>query len=320
MGMSSLSESCCRTVAGIALLACVLTGCTTPTIKPQVRPVDAVTAKRLDGAWVAVVGEDRVFTFNGEYRDSETQHGYQMLYPAPNFVGFLAGVATHAALQSAQNNAHLEAQRKASDEVLAPYRQVLDKIRVQEVFSSALRMSESGAGVEVTAVSKDAAMPEVALAAHAIMAQSRRALIVDLVAKIKDTSAAENSAEYVHKVRVISDAIEVSDDSVDDYWLADDGRRLKQTVSSLLARAIDLFDADATRHLQTPGQKQITARYQFGNEQRRERAILLEQSCSRQTLRTLRGWVLSVPVLSRLKGEAQCRSTDVATHSEAPPA
>ncbi len=320
MDVSSLFQSRGRTVAGIALLTFVLTGCTTPTVKPQVRPVDATMAKRLDGSWVAIVGEDRLFTFNGEYRDSKAQNGYQMLYPASDFAGFLVGVATHAALQSAQNDAHLEAQRKISDEVLVPYRQVLDEIRVHEAFRRALQLSEFGAGIDVADESKDTTVPQVSLAAHAIMAQSRRALIIDLVAKVRDPSNPDDTSGYVHKVRVISDPIEVNYHSVNDYWLADDGRQLKQTVSSLLAKAIDLFTADATRHLHSLEQKQITARYQYGNEQRRERAVLLEQSCTRQTLRTLRGWVLSVPVKDSLKGEAQCRSTEVATHSESPPA
>ena len=318
--MSGLSITCRRAVAAVALLAIALTGCTTPTVKPQVRAVDAATAKRLDGAWIAVVGEDREFSFSGEYRDSETQYGYQMLYPAPNFVGFLAGVATHAALQSAQNDAHLEAQRKISDEVLAPYRQVLGEIRVHEMFSSALSMSESGAGTNLVVASSETATPEVNLAAHAIMAQSRRALIVDLVAKVKDASVSGDDGGYVHKIRVISDPVPAGNDSVNDYWLADDGGRLKQTVSSLLARAIDLFMADATRHLQPLRKKQLTARYQFGNEQRRERAVLLEQTCARQTLRTLRGWVLSVPVQDNLKAEASCKGNEVASHREVPPA
>jgi len=321
MGMSSLFKCCDRAVAGVALLTLALTGCATPTVKPQVRPVDAVTAKQLDRAWVAVIGEDRVFPFSGEYRDSKIQHGYQMLYPAPDFAGFLVGVATHAALQSAQNDAHLEEQRKVSDQILTPYRQVLDEIRVHATFRLALQMSESGAGVDVAEESQETTVPEVTLAAHAIMAQSRRALIVDLVAKVRDPTVPDDTAGYVHRVRVISDAIDVNHNRVNDYWLSDDGQPLKQMVSSLLAQAIDLFAADATRHLQSPEQKQITARYQFGDEQRRERAVLLEQSCSRQTLRTLRGWILSVPVVrDGLEGEAQCGSTDVATHSEVPPA
>jgi hypothetical protein len=320
VGVSSLFAPCCRAVAGIALLAFVLTGCTTPTVKPQVWEVDAATAKRLEGAWVAVVGDDRAFTFNGEFRDSKAQYGYQMLYPAPNLVGFLAGVATHAALQSAQNDAHIEAQRKASDEILAPYRQVLGEILVHDAFRSALGMSESGAGIDVVdALSENTAL-EVYLAAHAIMAQSRQALIVDLVAKVKNTSTPEDNAEYVHKVRVISDPVVVNDDSINNYWLADDGRQLKQTVTSLLARAIDLFMADATRHLRPLSDKPITARYQFGDEHRTERAVLLEQSCARQTLRTLRGWVLSVPVPESLKAEARCKDTEIATHSEVPSA
>lgn len=320
MRMSSLFESSYLAVAVIALLAFVLTGCMTPTVKPQVRAVDAATAKRLDGVWVAVVGKDRAFPFNGEYRDGKTQHGYQMLYPAPNFAGFLAGVATHAVLQSAQNDAHIEAQRKASGEILAPYQQVLGEILVHDSFRNALLMSESGTGINMVELSGDSTAPQVYLAAHAIMAQSRRALIVDLVAKIKDSSVPDDDVGYVHKVRVISDPVDTHDDSVNanQYWLADDGRQLKQTVTSLLARAIDLFMADATQHLLPLSDKQVTARYQFGDERRTERAVLLEQSCARQTIRTLRGWVLSVPVLDSLEARAQCKDTEIATHSEVP--
>lgn len=323
MDMSSISKALCRGFTAIAIPAFLLAGCATSATGPQVRRVDDATAKRLDGGWVALIGEDHAFPFNGEYRDSKANSGYQMLYPAPNFVGFLAGVATHAALQSAQNDAQIEERRKVSDEVLQPFRQVLSEIQVHDVFKRALRLSKSGSEISVANRSSGMALPEVELAAHAIMAQSRRALIVDLVAKIKDSSLAANNADasgYVHKVRVISDPMEVRDNSVDDYWLADDGHQLKQTVARLLARAIDLFVTDATRHLRPVQEKQITARYQFGNEHRTERVVLLERTCARQTLRTLRGWVLSVPVLDSRKAEADCKGTEVAGHREVPPA
>ena len=313
--MSCIPDACCRAITGIALLALVLTGCTTPTAKPQVRPVDQATAKRLDGAWIAVVDEDRAFRFVGEYRDNETNQGYQMLYPAPNFAGFLAGVATHAALQSAQNDAHIEALHRASDEVLKPFQQVLDEIHVHSVFKQALQMRDASNEIAVKNAVSGTRGPEVDLAAHAIMAQSRRALIVDLVAKVKNPSDPDDDATgYVHKVRVISNPIEASDDNINDYWLADDGLQLKQTVVRLLARAIDLFVADATRHLRPLQKKQITARYQFGNERRTERVIVLEHTCSRQTLRTLRGWILSVPVPDGSKPQMDCADQDVVSH------
>jgi hypothetical protein len=318
--MSSLSVSCYRAFVGIALLAALQTGCATSAVKPQVRPVDEATSKRLDGSWIAVVGEDRAFKFIGEYRDSTTNNGYQMLYPAPNFAGFLVGVATHAALQSAQSNALAEEQLRSSNEVLEPYQQVLGEIFVHSAFERALQMRESSAKIVVSNEAHGMAEPEVDLAAQAIMAQSSRALIVDLVAKVKDISVSDDTSEYVHKVRVVSNPIEANEDKINDYWLADGGHRLKQAVSSLLARAIDLFIADATQHLQPLQDKQITARYQFGNERRTERAIVLEQSCMRETLRTLRGWVLSVPVLDSLKHQRDCTDTEVTLHGEVPPA
>ncbi len=282
--------------------------------------MDDVTAARLNGAWIAVIGEDRPFQFNGEYRDGGTNQGYQMLYPAPNFAAFLAGVATHAALQSAQNDAHAEAQRRVSNEVLAPYQQVLDEIHVHEAFRRALQMRASRTEIELASTPHESYEPEVDLAAHAIMAQSRRALIVDLVARIRNPAAPDDDSQYVHKVRVISNPIKANGDAVDDYWLAAHGDRLKQTVSRLLARAIDLLIADATRQLTPAQNKQISARYQFGSERRTERANLLEQSCARQTLRTLRGWVLSVPVAEGFKSGASCPDGEVVSRQETPPA
>ncbi|MET0069770.1 MAG: hypothetical protein ABW096_06990 [Candidatus Thiodiazotropha sp.] len=291
----------------------------TPVVKPQVRPVDLATAQRLDGDWIAVIGEDRPFRFSGEYRSSELKNGYQMLYPAPDFATFLVGIATHAAIQSAESEAHEEAQRRASDVVLAPYEQVLDEILVHGMFKHAVQLQNSSAEIDVVATTAGGAeTPVIELAAHAIMAQSRRALIVDLVARVQNPSITGDDSGYVHKVRVISNPIGVEERRVDSYWVEDEGRQLKQTVSRLLAQAIDLFIADATQHLQPLEDKQITARYQFGSERRIERASLLQQSCARMTLRTLRGWVLSVPVLDSLKRNTGCMDTEVVSHREVP--
>ncbi|MBT0959802.1 hypothetical protein [Denitromonas iodatirespirans] len=258
--------------------------------------MDAAAAARLEGPWVAVVGENRPFPFLGEYRDNGSTNAYQMLYPAPNMAAFIAGVATHAALQSAANDARATAQSRQSDRVLAPYVNAIGKLDTHGVFHEALRMRQSQAEISMSADATSASSLQVHLAAHAIMAQSQRALIVDLVARIDQMAGQDDEFAFVHKVRVISDPILAEDDAVSMYWLENDGHRLKTTTENLLAKAIDLFVADATRHLAPSTLSQISARYRFGNEQRTERADLLAEPCGRQILRTLRGWVLSVPV------------------------
>ncbi|PUB80860.1 MAG: hypothetical protein DBP01_17035 [gamma proteobacterium symbiont of Ctena orbiculata] len=200
-----------------------------------------------------------------------------------------------------------------------PYEQVLDEILVHSMFKRAVQLQNSSAEIDVVATTAGRLeTPVIELAAHTIMAQSRRALIVDLVARVKSPSMFDDDSDYVHKVRVISKPTGVEDHKVDSYWVENEGHQLKQTVTRLLAQAIDLFIADATQHLQPLQDKQITARYQFGSERRIERASLLEQSCARLTLRTLRGWVLSVPVLDSLKHSTDCMDTEVVSHHEVP--
>jgi hypothetical protein len=305
----------------ILFLAFMLTGCVTPVVKQQVRPVDKAMAERLDGTWIAAIGEDRPFRFAGEYLDSNIANGYQMLYPAPDFATFLVGVATHAALQSAQTESHNNAQRLASDKVLIPYKQILDEMWVHSTFKNAVQIQNSRVEiVDLSDVTNSSEIPVIDLAAHSIMAQSQRALIVDLVARIKNPSSNEDDSGYVHKVRVISNPIEIDEDKIISYWLDDNGHKIKQTVTHLLAQAIDLFIDDATQHLHPIQEKQITARYKFGLERRIERASLLNQSCTRLTLRTLRGWVLSVPAPENLNLDKSCMEKEIVSHHEAPSA
>lgn len=306
-------------VQSLAVLAlAALSGCVTPVVRSEIRHVDAAAADRLTGRWTAVVGADQAMPFRGEMMSTGVGAGYQMFYPAPNFAGFLAGVATHAALQSSANAAQAEAEREMADRVLKRFDRVLGQIRVHQAFSEAIDRLQVADRVSVSAFPSAHPSPYVEFRVLGTLAQSRRALMIDLMARLQ-ADPSGTTPEFVHKVRVISDPVTASEENVYAYWLDDDGARLKRTVSSLISEAIALFLADAGQQFGADDARSVSVRYRFGAERRIERAQLLVDGCSRKVLRNLRGWIVSVPAPEKRQDALACPVDEPEIASVRPP-
>lgn len=229
--------------------------------------------------------------------------GAGMLYPAPNMLGFLAAVATHALLIDSARSQQKQQQLAAADKVLGPYRPMLDAFTARELFSQALRHTITPGRVELV----DLAQPTTAersVQAEPVffLTQDERAILLEASVLVLPGGATAATAATAPPtvVRVVSDPRpptlgEDADPSV--RWTPTEAVWLKTQSAVLLAHALDLALEAAS--VQAPADVPFqTFRYLEGRTPRMERGQLLGERCRRIVIRTLRGALMSIPATS----------------------
>lgn len=213
-----------------------------------------------------------------------------MVYPGgAGVIGLLVGVFTHAAIEGGVQSAARKREQEEADKVLEPYRAALHGWNSQALWQAALALDT---GVKLAEAGEASAAPGTrALLALPVftMAADESALVLDVAIK---THGAQGAAPAEATVRVVSSPLPEGESRT--LWSADDAARLKRTAAAMLAHALRL----AVRHevvLDDSAVPPRTLRYLQGAQERTERGQPLEQTCRRLVMRTLRGWLKSVP-------------------------
>lgn len=226
----------------------------------------------------------------------------QMLYPAPGVAGLLVAIMAHAAINQGVQSAARKREQEEADRVLEPYLPALRSWPAAALWEAAVAAAQPAHSLKAW----DAAQPAgdqaaVEVAPVFTLSQDEGVLIADVA--IKRTSAT-GAPPTESVVRVVSSPHSAADARA--FWSADEGRPLKATAAQMLAHALVLNEQWApTAGADVPTR---THRYVQGQVERSERAQLLAGDCARAVLRTLRGWLLSVP-LSPKEGEACAAKT-----------
>jgi hypothetical protein len=221
--------------------------------------------------------------------------GGGMLYPAPGLVGFAVAVLAHALIVDATKTAEGKRLQEEADRVLQPFQEQLAGFDYPELLRMTLQFmpgderktllgpGETGAGWQVSATPAYA------------MTQDGQALILDSAVSLFAPGVMDKPA-YTGTVRVVSTSA----------WKEDSGAGspLRRESARLLAHALQLAMGDARKPAEQGAFR--TVRYPEGGSERIERAQVLEQRCGRSVLRTLRGWLLSVPSTSASTTPAAC--------------
>ncbi|OOG37511.1 hypothetical protein [Rhodanobacter sp. C05] len=229
-----------------------------------------------------------------------------MLYPAPNAIGMLVAVATHAALMKSGRNAQKEKIQAAADKVLDPYLAVLADFNYRELMQSGLSFTTAGAAKQlVEAGKKHDDIWLVLSTAVFSMTQDQSTIVLDNMVTIYAPGESKKAA-YSNTIRVIADA-QVGP-NLAAVWTANQGAALKDESAHLLATSLDIAFSDAST---TSGDLVYkTIRYMEGSAERMERGQLLSEHCGRVLLRSLRGSLMSVPVrVDAMASPADCTGT-----------
>lgn len=218
--------------------------------------------------------------------------GLGMLYPAPNAGGLLAAILTHALIVDSQRSAERSAAQARADLVLTPHAATIGTLAGDALAEGALRglpnaTREAARGLVVQM------QPRFALAPDA------RTLVLDNVLRVHDVDTPA-VARFENTVRVVAAPRTEADPQA--AWAADDGRALRDESLAMLAHSLDIALAPLPA---AEPQAFRTQRYRFGLAQKMERGQPVAGACQRVVLRTLRDWLMSVP-LATPEGTPPC--------------
>lgn len=244
-------------------------------------------------AWVLRPPESKALTFHGASNfDDSGVNQKGMLYPAPNALGLLAAVITHAVVVDSAKRSQLREIQAQADRVLDPYLPIIDKLDLQDMMARALAISRYNAGTmllqPISGTNEQTVVESIPVFS---MTQDQSAIVVDnLLAIQKPGTSAEQA--YRNTIRVILPG--AADDQVA-HWSANNGEKLVEASIRALAESFDIAFDDANGHWKDE-KPYRTVRYKEGNSERIERAQQIDSRCGRTILRNLRGTLISIPV------------------------
>jgi hypothetical protein len=254
-------------------------------------PVYAIPA---DAAWSLGPPKEEAVAYRGMANmDMSAGRDNLTLYPGPNAGIFAAAIITHGLLADSQNDRQKRALQEKADRVLRAYRPVLNDYKHTELMQAALDKTP-WTGAKALAGPAQARGTGWVLESLPVfsMTQDQRALVLDNVVSVYPPGETDKPL-YQFTVRVVSQARMAPD--MERYWKDDAGAALKAESASLLAHSLALALQEPASPAAGDAPAFRTVRYPEGEAEKMERAQVLSQACDRQVIRTLRGWLMSVP-------------------------
>lgn len=219
--------------------------------------------------------------------------GAQMLYPGVAGVpGLLIGIFIHGALVEAGKQGEKTKLQQAADQVLEPYSAVIESFTNKELMQSGLS-GLRGAGANQLIGPAEVGTGWVVESLPILsMTQDRSALVLENAIAIYAADDPK-TVRYRNVVKVVSNARD--DPDLLALWSADEGKQLKAVSAELYSHSLALvLQAVANAHGEASVQR--TFRYFEGKEPKVERAQLVHEACGRAVVKTLRGWLMSIPL------------------------
>lgn len=219
-----------------------------------------------------------------------------MLYPAPGVAGLLAAIVTHGVIMESVKSAEKTRLQTEADQVLAPYQEWLKGFQHRELMQKGLEKTALGERKRLADVgSEDGNDWLIDSTPVYSMTQDRSALILDNILTIRRPGAL-GAVPYQNTVRVVSQSRTADD--LQAVWGADQGALLKEESVRLFAQSLDMGLADAQKPSSAASRAHKTVRYLEGQQEKMERGEVLDDRCGRVVIKTLRGWLMSVPAQS----------------------
>jgi len=210
----------------------------------------------------------------------------------PRILGLVAAVATHGAIVETSKNKEKTRLQEEADRVLDPYKEVLAAFSYRELMERGLPLLNIASAPALIAATDVGDGWIVESFPVFVMTQDRSALVLENALSIY-AAKTPTVVRYRNIVKVVSNAQEGED--LPALWGAAEGKLLKEESALLFAHSLRLL-LQAAGIAPSGVSAERTFRYSEGKEQRMERAQLVRESCGRAVIKTLRGWLMSVPL------------------------
>jgi len=255
-----------------------------------------------DLGWSLQLPEDEKVVFKGVVNyDASGSSGSAMLYPAPNAVGLLAGLITHAIILESVKGKRKTAAQEAADKVLVPYQDVLQGYTHRELMQRALDKTVIDRPIKLFPFAEKSDAPWLIQNVPIFsLTQDQTALVLDNTISISQPGV----PPYLNTIRVVSTAKD--DPNLIAYWTANQGEKLKEVSAAMVADSVQIALNGVAGRLNSENTAYKTLRYFEGNTEKMERALLLSEHCNRVLIKTLRGWLMSVPAIQNEANTSSC--------------
>jgi hypothetical protein len=267
--------------------------------------------------WALRVPEADGVSFQGQpNRDGAGGGTPQIMYPAPNMAGFIAALVTHGLINESSKNAERQRIQEQANRVLEPYADVLSALSYRALIEHASGKIDKASAPELIGPADSSSRTWVMeVTPLYVMTPDQRAIILDNTVRV--FANGDSNPSYARVIRVVSPPlVETDGEAILKAWKNDDGALIRSTSSDLLAESLKVALEDV-RAVQTAEERHRTFRYREGGFERIERAQLVSEECHRQVLRTLRGWLLSIPASRSTTCSAPAPKIEVAVSDEA---
>ena len=225
--------------------------------------------------------------------DNAGQKSGQLLYPAPNAVGFLAAILTHGLIVESQKKNEKEQLQLEADNVLVPYQVVLNEYTNKALMQRGMHnISMGGRKIIIEFTEKSDTGWVIDSAPVFFITQDQSAIILENAVSISAPDA-ENAA-YQKIIRVVAEPKNVQD--YVNLWTEQQGEELKKESANLFARSLEIAMNEMANLASSDDVPQRTFRYLEGKAEKIERGYLVSENCNRMVIKTLRGQLISVPV------------------------
>jgi hypothetical protein len=220
--------------------------------------------------------------------------GSPMMYAGPLPL-LLVEVAAQGAFESHKQANEKKSKNSLDDIVLAPYQGSLSHFTNAELMSRALQeLPTHGAKALLQYSEKAGAGWLIECSPRFFMTQDARALVLQNDIVIHSPDAA-SPATFKNVVEVVGPPRDSVGKDSENTWMIQDGALLNSASVELLRESVSLALSEVRGDFAGPARAYHTVRYPRGGEEKMERAQTLRQTPQRVVLKTLRGWIMSVP-------------------------
>lgn len=257
-------------------------------------PQQAAVANIITAKWCLRLPQDGHVAYRGVASFDEAGTGTSsFLYPAPNAAGLLVGVLTHGLLVDSAKKKQKDNLQAAADNVLSPYRVVLDNFNYRDLMRRAVEKTLAGTNAKLIEYADNPGHEMIVeIVPIFSLTQDQKTIVLDNTIVIHMAGNVP-IATYQNTARVISTPRDADDLAA--FWTANDGEKLKDESAQLVAESIDIAFRCAATGVGQGGEAYRTVRYREGSAEKFERAQVLSNHCGRLLIRTLRGTLMSVP-------------------------
>jgi hypothetical protein len=217
-----------------------------------------------------------------------------MLYYGPPAAALL-GVVAHGMIESHRQAKEKKNRNSMVDLVLVPYQPALSRFTNSELMRLALQGLTTRGQKALIGFSEPAGPGWlIECSPKFLMTQDARALVLENSIVIH-SPAASSPATFKNVVAVVGRPRERVGPDPENTWMIQDGEMLKAEIVDLMRESVDLALSELHGDFDGHAADFHTVRFAQGGVEKMERAQILKQTPQRVVLKTLRGWIMSVP-------------------------